>query len=144
MIKFTILLRRNPSMTHDQFVAYHRDNHAGLFASLPEVRQHVRRYVQCHTVPATIPGLPPVTFDGITEVWFDDVAGLEAVFSSDSYMRTIRPDEAKFLDLHGREFVLTTEKGGDRLRLARPPGRAGHPWPGGPPASGAPLTCNVR
>ncbi len=109
MIKFTILLRRSLSMTHDEFVAYHRERHAPLFCALPAVRQHVRRYVQCHTVPASIPGLPPVAFDGITELWFDDVAGLEAVFTSESYMETIRPDEARFLDLHGCEFVLCTE-----------------------------------
>ncbi len=109
MIKFTILLRRNPSMSHDEFVDYHREKHAPLFSALPEVREHVRRYVQSHKVPAAIPGLPPMTFDGITELWFDDAAGLEAVFLSDRYMETIRPDEAKFLDLHGCEFVLSTE-----------------------------------
>ncbi len=109
MIKFTILLRRKPSITHDEFVSYHREQHAPLFCGLPEVRQHVRRYVQCHTIPASIPGLPPITFDGITELWFDDVAALEAVFSSQKYMETIRPDEAKFLDLHACEFVLSSE-----------------------------------
>ena len=109
MIKFTILLRRNPAMTREQFVTYHREQHAPLFCGLPAVKQHVRRYVQCHTVPASIPGLPPVEFDGITELWFDDVAGLEAVFTAQSYMNTVRPDEAKFLDLHGCEFVLSTE-----------------------------------
>ena len=109
MIKFTILLRRKPSMTHDEFVAYHRERHAPLFCALPAVRQHVRRYVQCHTVPASIPGLPPVAFDGISELWFDDLAGLEAVFTADSYMETIRPDEAQFLDLHACAFVLSTE-----------------------------------
>ena len=111
MIKFSILLRRHPSMTHDAFVAYHRQMHAPLFCALPEVRRHVRRYVQCHTVPIDLPGLPPVTFDGITELWFDDAAGLEAVFTADGYMQTIRPDEAKFLDLQACEFVLSTETG---------------------------------
>lgn len=118
MVKFTILLRRKPSMTHAEFVAYHRDRHAPLFCALPAVRQHVRRYVQCHTVPASIPGLPPVRFDGITELWFDDVAALEAVFTSAAYMETIRPDEAQFLDLHGCEFVLSTES---VLIARRPP-----------------------
>ncbi len=109
MIKFTILLRRKPTLSHDAFVAYHRERHAPLFCALPEVRQHVRRYVQCHTIAAAIPGLPPMTFDGMTELWFDDLAGLEAVFTADSYMQTIRPDEAEFLDLHACEFVLSTE-----------------------------------
>ncbi len=109
MVKLTILLRRKPSLSHEAFVTYHRDRHAPLFCALPEVTRHVRRYIQCHTVPASIPGLPSVTFDGITELWFDDLAGLEAVFSSESYMQTIRPDEAAFLNLEACEFVLSTE-----------------------------------
>ena len=96
-------------MTHNEFVPYHREKRAPLFSTLPTVRQHVRRYVQCHTVAATVPGLAPATFDGITEPWFDDVAGLESVFRSESYMRVIWPDKAQFLDLHGCEFVLATE-----------------------------------
>ncbi len=109
MIKFTILLRRIASMNRAQFIAYHRDQHAPLFTSLPEVKQHVRRYVQGHSTGAEIRGLPPMTFDGVTELWFDDMAGLEAVFQSEDYMNTIRPDEAKFLDLEHCEFLLTTE-----------------------------------
>ena len=109
MIKFTILLRRHPSMTPDAFAAYHRDRHAPLFCALPEVREPVRRYVQCHAIDATVPGLPPPRFDGVTELWFDDVAGLQTVFTAESYVNTVRPDEAKFLDLHGCEFVLSSE-----------------------------------
>ncbi len=109
MIKFTILLRRHPSLSHEAFVAYHRKQHAPLFCGLPEVRQHVRRYVQCHTLPLSLPGLPPVGFDGITELWFDDAEALQAVFTSPRYMEVIRPDEAKFLDLAGCEFVLSEE-----------------------------------
>lgn len=102
-------MRRKPSLTLEEFIKYHREIHAPLFSSLPAVRQHVRRYVQCHTIPANLPGMPPVTFDGITELWFDDVAGLEAVFGSESYLQQIRPDEEKFIDLHSCEFVVSTE-----------------------------------
>ncbi len=109
MLKFTIILRRNPALTHQQFVDYHRNTHAALFSSLPEVRQHVRRYVQCHATGDQLPGLPDSRIDGTTEIWFDDLAGLAAVFQSNSYMDTIRPDEAKFLDLHGCEFLVGTE-----------------------------------
>ncbi len=110
MIKFTILLRRHPGLTHAEFVAYHRETHAPLFSDLPEVRQHVRRYVQCHTLPVALPGLPPARFDGITELWFDDLDALQALFTSPRYMEVIRPDEGKFLDLAGCEFVLCEEK----------------------------------
>ena len=76
MIKFTIGLRRNPKMTHKEFVEYHRSHHAPLFCSLPEVKQHVRRYVQCHSGEAAVPGNSGLRIDGTTELWFDDAAGL--------------------------------------------------------------------
>ena len=109
MIKFTILLRRNPELTHQQFVDYHRDQHAPLFMSMPVVQDNVKRYVQQHTVDASLPGLPPTTIDGITELWFENLDGVANVFTAPSYLETIRPDEAKFLDLAGCEFILSEE-----------------------------------
>ena len=109
MIKMTILLRRKPEITHEEFIAYHRTKHAPLFSSLPEVKQYVRRYVQCHATGDQLPGLPDNHIDGTTELWFDDLAGIAGVFQSQSYMTTIRPDEEKFLDLHACEFLVGTE-----------------------------------
>ena len=109
MIKFSILLRRNPAMTHEQFVTYHRETHAPLFTSLPVVQAHVRRYVQQHTLDVSLPGLPPTTIDGVTELWFDNVESIAAVFTAPSYLQTIRPDEAKFLDLEHCEFIVSAE-----------------------------------
>ncbi len=109
MIKFTIILRRRKDLTHEQFVEHHRNVHAPLFRSIPEVQQHVRRYVQCHATGDQLPGLPPSGIDGSTELWFDDLAGLAGVFESKRYMEVIRPDEESFLDLHASEFLLATE-----------------------------------
>ncbi len=109
MIKFTILLRKRDDLTHDEFVAYHKTQHAPLFRSLPEVQQHVRRYVQGHTLAVALPGMPPPAYDGTTELWFDDVDAIAKVFTAPRYMETIRPDEAKFLDLHGCGFLVCTE-----------------------------------
>ena len=109
MIKMTILLRRKLEMTREEFISYHRKNHAPLFSSLPEVKQYVRRYVQCHATGATLPGLPDNHIDGSTELWFDDLQSLAGVFTSENYMRTIRPDEEKFLNLHACEFLVGEE-----------------------------------
>ena len=108
MIKFTILLRRNPAMTHDQFVEHHRSVHAALFMSLPVVKETVLRYVQQHVIAAELPGMPPVKCDGITELWFEDVQALGRCFSDPEYMARIRPDEATFLDLHRCDFIVST------------------------------------
>ena len=109
MTKFTILLKRKPSMTHEEFVEYHKTKHAQLFASLPAVRVHVRRYVQQHALPVELPGLPPVKYDGITELWFDDAEGIAALFNDPDYLARIRPDEERFLDLHGCDFMVSRE-----------------------------------
>ena len=109
MIKFTILLRRKPGLTHAEFVEYHRQHHAPLFASSSVVKSNVRRYVQQHTLDVSLPGLPHTTIDGITELWFDDVESVARLFTAPAYLEVIRPDEEKFLDLHGCEFVLTEE-----------------------------------
>lgn len=109
MVKFTILLVRKPSLTHTQFVEHHKQVHATLFMSLPVVKQTVRRYVQQHTIPADLPGMPTPKYDGITELWFDDVASLARCFSDADYMARIRPDEETFLDLQACDFVVSIE-----------------------------------
>lgn len=109
MIKFTILLKRKASLSHEQFVNHHKRVHADLFMSVPAVRETVRRYVQQHAMPITLPGLPPVKYDGVTELWFDDVEALGRCFSDAEYLERIRPDEESFLDLQGCDFIVSTE-----------------------------------
>ncbi len=109
MIKFTILLKRNTSMTRETFVAHHKSTHAALFMSVPVVKETVRRYVQQHTMSVELPGMPPAKYDGITELWFDDVSALARCFSDEQYMAKVRPDEERFLDLHGCDFIVSSE-----------------------------------
>lgn len=109
MVKFTILLRKRADLTHDEFVTYHKTKHAPLFISLPEVQQHVRRYVQCHSLPIALPGMPPQAYDGLTELWFDNEAAMGQVFMSERYLALVRPDEEKFLDMAGCGFLVCSE-----------------------------------
>ena len=109
MIKFTILLVRKPSLSREAFIDHHRNTHAALFMSVPAVRETVRRYVQQHTIDTSLPGMPPAIYDGITELWFDDVAALARCFSDPVYLEKIRPDEESFLDLYACSFVVSTE-----------------------------------
>ena len=109
MVKFSIFLRKHPDMNQEDFVYYHKNKHAPLFTSLPEVKQFVRKYSQYHTLPVSLPELPPLPYDGITELWFDDVESIAKVFSSELYMEQIRPDEQKFLDLYNCSYLITME-----------------------------------
>jgi hypothetical protein len=109
VIEFTILLVRKPSLTQKQFVEHHRSNHADLLMSVPVVKETVRRYVQQHRMDVELPSMPPTKFDGITELWFDDVAALGKCFSDPDYLKRIRPDEESFLDLNECDFIVSTE-----------------------------------
>lgn len=121
MIKFTAMLVRNPALTHEQFVTHHKTAHAELFMSLPASIENVRRYVQSHNVGSDLPGMPPSRYDGVTEIWFDDVAGFAAVFTSREYFATVRPDEESFLNLAAGDVFLSTENVvfGDKLATNR-------------------------
>jgi uncharacterized protein (TIGR02118 family) len=109
LIKFTAFMRRRPGLTHEQFVAHHREVHAPLFAGLPATRKYVRRYVQSHPIASQVPGFPASTFDGITEIWFDDLTGFHALFRDAEYLQTIRADEESFIDTRNSEMLLTVE-----------------------------------
>ena len=109
MVKFTILLKRKPLLTQQQFIDHHRDVHAALFMSVPIVKETVRRYVQQHALLVGISGMPPAKYDGITELWLDDVEAIGRLFSDPEYLRVIRPDEASFIDLERCDFVVSEE-----------------------------------
>ena len=109
MLKVDILVRRNPDMTHEQFVAYWRDSHAKLFSSQPIVKRTVRRYVQSRTVAAFPKGVNVADYDGIVQLWFDDMKGFLDYAQSDNYRDVIRIDEQKFTDDKRVEFMFSEE-----------------------------------
>ena len=109
MVKFSIFLRKHSSMNHDEFVQYHKNNHANLFTSIDVVKQHVIKYVQSHALPVSIPGFPEMYYDGITEIWFNDESSIAKVFGDEEYLRVVRPDEEKFIAMSECGFLITKE-----------------------------------
>lgn len=84
MLKVHILSRRRSDMTHEQYVAHWQNVHAPLFASQPDVKRYVRRYVQCW-ITGDKPGGPNLgDTDGIVELWFDDIDSFNAFGNSPS------------------------------------------------------------
>ena len=109
MVKFSIFLRKHPDMDQEEFVHYHKTNHAKLFTSLNVVKEHVVKYVQCHAIPVAIPGFPEMYYDGITEIWFNDEASIAKVFGAEEYLSLVRPDEEKFIAMNECGFLITKE-----------------------------------
>jgi uncharacterized protein (TIGR02118 family) len=109
MLKVDILVYRRPDLTHEQFLEHWRDVHAQLFSSQPVVKQHVRRYIQSRTISNPPSGVKVAGYDGIAQLWFDDIEGFHGVFGSKNYTDVIRVDEQKFTDPKRVGFLFSEE-----------------------------------
>jgi uncharacterized protein (TIGR02118 family) len=109
MFKLDILIVRRADMTHAQFSDYWQDKHGAFFASQPIVKKTVRRYVQTRTLADSPAGLSAAPFDGIAQIWFDDVDGFLEYLRSPNYMDIIRPDEERFTDPTRVQFMFSRE-----------------------------------
>lgn len=50
------------------------------------------------------------TFDAVVRQWFDDTSGIQELMTSKDYLETIRPDEARFIDMSRSEFYLAEDQ----------------------------------
>ncbi len=73
MFKAIILLTRREDMTNEGFRRWWLEEHAPLARQLPGVRRLVGNLVETDGAP----------YDGITELWFDDQAAMEAAYGSE-------------------------------------------------------------
>jgi len=74
MIKLVNLLVRADDLTHDEFVDYWYDEHVPLAEELP----HARKYA------TSVPTDPERSeYDGVVELYFDDMGDLKAAFDSE-------------------------------------------------------------
>jgi EthD domain len=66
-------------------------------------------YIQNHVTGDALPGTTASKFDGIAEIWFNDMAGAKAFFASDTYRQNVIPDEEEFMDRKRCELLFTHE-----------------------------------
>ena len=109
MIKLSILMVRRSDLPYEHFIQHWREVHAPLFAAQSESKQYVRRYIQDHRTTDALPGTTASNFDGIAEIWFDDISGAKAFFESDGYRQNVIPDEEAFMDRKRCELLYTHE-----------------------------------
>ena len=90
------LLQKKPDLSDAKFRAHWRDVHGPLAAKLPGLR----RYHQNHVVDREQRGIVYARgshdFDGISELWFDDLPSMQRAFSSD-LVEEVAADEASFI-----------------------------------------------
>lgn len=119
MIKLTFCLRRRPDLSAEEFYRYWKEEHGPLVRQRAAVLG-VRRYQQVHTLDepelhAALQrrnGGAPEPFDGIAEVWVDDVATFRGGSGTEEAKRAARElldDEARFIDLPSSPMWLGEE-----------------------------------
>ena len=107
MIKLSFAVRRRTDVDPAEFHSYWRDQHGPLVRSLQPALD-IRRYIQTHRLETPLNqvlrtsrrALEP--FDGVAELWWDDLDALVAATSSpegSAAGRTLLEDEARFIDL---------------------------------------------
>ena len=98
MIKTVGLLTRRPDISRAEFHRHWREVHAPLVLALPGVR----RYVQCRPVEG--PGIE-AEYDGIAEVWYDDLESLRVTLESPEY-QDLMDDEKNFMGPSTKESIF--------------------------------------
>jgi len=116
MVKLVFCCRRRPELSREEFQRTWLDDHGPLVRRLRAAIPAMRRYVQSHTLDTPANAAIRASrgsaeaYDGITEVWFDDLAALGA--TSEEATRAARQlleDEARFIDLAHSSVFLTVE-----------------------------------
>src|SRR5882762_331651 len=117
MIKLTFAARRRDDIDPAEFHRYWRDEHGPLVRSFQAVLG-IRRYVQVHRIEtplndalrASRDALEP--FDGVAELWWDDLDALTAGASTpegSAAGRALLEDERRFIDLGRSSLWLGDE-----------------------------------
>lgn len=117
MIKLVYCVRKRKNMSSKDFHSYWRNTHSENVKSVKEKIGAIR-YVQSHTCEPEINaalvasrGLAPA-YDGITEVWWENAADLNAALASPEgkkAMEFLIDDESTFIDFSESRVFMTEE-----------------------------------
>lgn len=117
MVKIVYIVRKRDDVPAAQFHKYWLENHGPLVRSFAKVIR-ARKYIQSHTIAPELSaefaksrGMPDA-YDGITEVWWDNIEDLTAGMNSPEGQeagRKLIEDEAKFIDFK-RSYLFLTEE----------------------------------
>jgi uncharacterized protein (TIGR02118 family) len=123
-VKLSVVMRRRPGMSFEDFDHYWLRDHGDLVLGVSEFTRHLRRYVQSHVVPECagadtgselLKAWGRADFDGIAELWFDDIPGIVTAFNEPECLKIIGPDDARFIDVPRTELMTVREV--DRIPL---------------------------
>ena len=99
MIKVVEFVVRDGELTHEEFADYWLDEHSPIAAELPGLKRYV-------TSLPTDPGC--ADYDGVLELYFEDMDAYADAFESDAGERTLA-DAESFLDVGAGPRMIVEE-----------------------------------
>jgi hypothetical protein len=109
MIKVSVFLTRRPDLTHEQFSQYWKEKCAPFVMGMDLFKTHVRHYTHQHSLGNVPEGFPVVPYDGIAEVWLDDLSSATTIFGHQDYASIVVKDEENFLDRTKTVMFVSSE-----------------------------------
>jgi len=106
VIKLTVLVKRNPALSVDEFHDEWRA-HGRMIAAEPVFARYIKRYEQHHRVPADYRNGD--THDGMAVQWYESYGDFVALLQTPEYVAKMQPDETRILDLSGMVVLFTEE-----------------------------------
>jgi len=104
MIKLVYCITKKAGLTDEEFFRYWKSVHGPIGARIPRLR----KLVQSHRL--TLPGdKNRPDYDGMAELWFDDVDALLAARQSPEW-RASTEDEANFIDQSKVAYFVSEEQ----------------------------------
>ena len=103
MIKLVYCISKKPDLTYEEFFRYWKEVHAPIGAKIPGLR----KFVQSHTI-VEANQIRQADYDGMAELWFDDMESLMAARNSTEW-KVSTADEEHFVD-HSRVAFFITEE----------------------------------
>lgn len=112
MIKLVGVPTRKPGWSRKEFYDHYYGRHGPLSATVKEFGKYCSQYIQSYTTMADDekPLFPNGSQrDGLTELWFDNVESLVKAYQEPDYMRILRTDEMRFVNLDAILVALCEE-----------------------------------
>jgi len=100
MVKMVVLLVRAESLTYEEFLTHWEEKHVPLVEELPGVE----RYVTSHPTDPE-----KSAYDGVAEVYFEEMADLGAAFDSEAG-EALLADAEEFSDQDAGEVLYMEEE----------------------------------
>jgi uncharacterized protein (TIGR02118 family) len=91
------LIRKKRDWTREAFLQYWRATHGPLAARMPNLREYWQNVVteRMRRILSVPPG--PWEFDGLSQLWFDDVQQASSAVKDSEFARALIADEQHFL-----------------------------------------------